>query len=78
MKVEQFAPNHTIVETETETSLFSYQTKVVEIKNGVVYLDPKYKVSKTTSKRVNEFLGVDSKEREKRIKNGDYVVMPLN
>lgn len=41
---------------------------------NITYLGADYKYSTTTSKHLNYFLGVDSKGRDKRIKQGVYVV----
>lgn len=72
--------NQFVVKFEYGTMLQSYKTNVAMVDTFAkkTFLDPQYNVSQTTSKYVNAFLGIDTKEREKQIKNGDIIIMNLN
>lgn len=57
----------------------SYDTIIVKIEKGIVYLDEKaWDYSKTTSKYRNIFLGRSTKEIKDRIKSGEYKLANLN
>jgi hypothetical protein len=57
----------------------SYDSIIVKIEAGQIYLDPvHWDYSKTTGKYRNQFLGEDKKETEKKIKTGIYILTNLN
>lgn len=57
----------------------SYQSVICVIENDVVTLDEYYwNYSRTTSKYRNIFLGEDTKETERKIKEGIYKLANLN
>ena len=81
--------NQFIIETDNATYFQSYKSIIVkiedgEIRNGVhsadkVTLDPVYwNYSRTTSKHRSSFLGESTKETEKKIKQGIYILENLN
>lgn len=79
MKITNLAPNQTIVSTENTTIFSSYGTNIVKIENEKTFLDEKfYNYSKTTSKYRNQFLGLSTKEIEKNIKTGKFILTNLN
>jgi hypothetical protein len=57
----------------------SYSTVIAVIENGRTYLDSKaWNFSVTTSKYRNIFLGETTKETERKIKTGEYILTNLN
>jgi hypothetical protein len=81
--------NQFIIETDNATYFQSYKSIIVkiedgEIRNGVhsadkVTLDPVYwNYSRTTSKHRSTFLNESTKETEKKIKEGVYILANLN
>jgi hypothetical protein len=57
----------------------SYNSIIVKIEKGTVYLDSKFwNYSKTTSKYRNQFLGETTKQIESKIKSGVYLLTNLN
>lgn len=81
--------NQFIIETDNATYFQSYKSIIVkieegEIRNGVnasdkVTLDPVYwNYSRTTSKHRSTFLGESTKETERKIKEGVYILANLN
>ena len=57
----------------------SYNSTIVKIEAGKVYLDEVYwNYSVTTSKHRNIFLGESTKETKSKIKNGEYTLTNLN
>lgn len=86
MKVKNFTSNNgnTIAnqfEIRTENAVFfqSYQSIIVKIQDGKIFLDSKFwDYSKTTGKYRNQFLGEDKKTTEQKIKNGIYTLTNLN
>ena len=57
----------------------SYQTIMAHIDcEGKVTLDKSYPYSVTTSRYLNKFLNVTSKERDKFVKSGFYKIADLN
>jgi site-specific DNA-adenine methylase len=67
------------IRSENAVYFQSYQSIIVKIQDGITYLDPVYwNYSKTTSKYRNQFLGEDTKETEKKIKEGIYILTNLN
>jgi len=79
----QFVCEYTSTLNEHITIFQSYQSIVAQIEktdNGVkVTLDPVYwNYSRTTSKHRSTFLGESTKETEKKIKEGVYILANLN
>ena len=72
-------PNQFQIEIGNKLFYKSYDSNIVKIENGRTYLDVKYwNWSKTTSKYRNLFLGETTKETERKILNGDYLLIDLN
>jgi len=76
-------PNQFIINTPNETFFQSYSSIIVKttFENGkrVVYLDEnKWNYSVTTSKYRNLFLGETTKETQRKIKEGVYILTNLN
>lgn len=72
-------PNQFIIEDRGVTYFQSYNSIIVKIDKGEVFLDEKYwNYSKTTGKYRNIFLGEDKKEIERKIKEGTYTLINLN
>ena len=68
-------------EIRSETAFYfqSYQSIIVKIENGITYLDSYFwNYSKTTSKYRNQILFETTKETEKKIKEGIYILTNLN
>jgi hypothetical protein len=90
MKVTNFTndkgnkvPNQFIINDSEYTAFQSYNSIIVKttFEDGkrVIYLDSYYyNYSKTTAKYRNQFLGCTSKEIEKGIKEGKYILTDLN
>jgi len=76
--------NQFIIETDNATYFQSYKSIIVKIEdNGSlpdkITLDPVYwNYSRTTSKHRSSFLGESTKETEKKIKEGVYILENLN
>ena len=72
--------NQFIINTPTAVLFQSYNSIIVKEEGGKTYLDEKYyNYSSTTSKYRNQFLGVEnSREVEKGIKSGKYILTNLN
>ena len=72
-------PNQFEVETETSIYFQSYESVIVKIENEKTFLDSKFwNWSKTTAKYRNQFLRETTKETEKKIKEGIYILTDLN
>lgn len=72
-------PNQFEIEVGDDTYFQSYDSVIVCLSQGKVYLDEKYwDYSVTTSKYRNKFLGRTTKEIEDRIKSGVYELTNLN
>lgn len=57
----------------------SYNSVIVKIENGNVFLDEVYwNYSKTTAKHRNIFLNESTKDTQKKIKDGIYTLTNLN
>jgi len=79
MKIENLAPNQIVVRNSENVFFNSYGTNIVKIEDGKMFLDEKfYNYSKTTTKYRNQFLGLTTKEVEKNIKNGIFLLINLN
>ena len=76
--------NQFVIETDNATFFQSYKSIIVKIEdNGSlpdkVTLDPVYwNYSRTTSKHRSTFLGESTKETERKIKQGVYILANLN
>lgn len=76
--------NQFIIETDNATYFQSYKSIIVKIEdNGSlpdkITLDPVYwNYSRTTSKHRSSFLNESTKETEKKIKEGVYILENLN
>ena len=74
-------PNQFIIETEDYIFFQSYETVIARKRrtDGQIALDSNsWDYSKTTGKYRNIFLGETKKETERKIKEGVYVLAPLN
>ena len=78
--IKTLAPNCTIVNDGSTTTLFSYDTAIVrKFKDGKISLDSKFwDYSKTTSKHRNLFLNESKKETEQKRSSGAYSLENLN
>ena len=57
----------------------SYDSMIVKISNGKVYLDEnKWNYSNTTSKYRNQFLCETTKQTQSKIDSGEYTLIDLN
>ena len=76
--------NQFVIETDNATFFQSYKSIIVKIEdNGylpdTVTLDPVYwNYSRTTNKHRSTFLGESTKETERKIKEGVYILANLN
>jgi hypothetical protein len=72
-------PNQIVIRNETLRIFQSYDSIIVKVEEGQVYLDETYwNYSKTTSKYRNRFLGDSTKEIESKIKSGEYILTDLS
>jgi hypothetical protein len=72
-------PNQIVIRNETLRIFQSYDSIIVKVEGGQVYLDETYwNYSKTTSKYRNRFLGDSTKEIESKIKSGEYILTDLS
>jgi hypothetical protein len=80
MKVETFAPNHTVITNNGKRFFSSYNSVIVCIdENGTMTMDKnKWNFSTTTAKYRNQFTGLTTKETEKQIKDCLIVLVDLN
>ncbi len=94
MKVEQFngVKNQFIITDEGRGALGnfikrqvfqSYNTRIAEIiqwpdETRITLDRDKWNYSKTTTKYRNQFLGETTKETERKIKSGEYILTDLN
>ena len=71
--------NQFIITSDTATYFQSYESMIVKIENGQIFLDSHFwDYSKTTAKHRNQFLNETTKETEQKIKNGIYILTNLN
>ena len=71
-------PNQIVIRNESLRIFQSYESIIVKVEEGQVYLDERYwNYSKTTSKYRNQFLGDSTKEIETKIKSGEYILTDL-
>jgi|688.fasta_scaffold1115056_1 hypothetical protein len=72
-------PNQFVITIGNKEYFKSYDSMIVKIENGKVYLDETYwDYSGTTSKYRNQFLGDTTKETQRKIKSGEYILTNLN
>ena len=72
-------PDQFIINIDNKEYFKSYDSMIVKIENGKVYLDETYwDYSSTTSKYRNQFLGDTTKETQRKIKSGEYILTDLN
>lgn len=71
--------NQFIIEDDKATYFQSYRSIIVKIEDGKTILDPVYwNYSRTTSKHRSTFLNESTKETERKIKEGVYILANLN
>ena len=71
--------NQFVIENDNEIFFQSYKSIIANVKNGKIFLDPVYyKYSKTTSKYLNRFLNMNSKEVQEGLKSGLIEFKNLN
>ena len=71
--------NQFIIKDDRATYFQSYKSIIVKIEDGKTILDPVYwNYSRTTSKHRSTFLNESTKETEKKIKEGVYILANLN
>jgi hypothetical protein len=71
--------NQFIIEDDKATYFQSYRSIIVKIENGQTILDPVYwNYSRTTSKHRSTFLNESTKETQRKIKEGVYILANLN
>ena len=73
--------NQFIIKDETHniTIFQSYDSVIVKIALGKIYLDSnKWDYSVTTGKYRNQFLGETKKETQAKIDSGEYILADLN
>jgi hypothetical protein len=72
-------PNQFIIETDNKIFFQSYNSMIAEVYNGKIFIDPVYyKYSKTTSKYLNRFLNMNSKEIQNGLQSGLITFKNLN
>ena len=73
------AVNQVVIVNDQESTFQSYQTIMAHVDpSGNVTLDKSYPYSTTTSRYLNQFLNVTSKERDNFVKSGFYRIADLN
>jgi hypothetical protein len=71
--------NQFLIIDGNKTYFQSYRSIIVKIENGQIMLDPVYwNYSRTTSKHRSTFLNESTKETERKIKEGVYILANLN
>ena len=80
IKVKQLANNQFIIQHDDIEYFQSYDSIIVKrFRQGISHLDKNYwNYSKTTSKYRNQFLGETTKETQRKIDSGEYVLTDLN
>jgi hypothetical protein len=72
-------PNQFIITTGDSKYFQSYESIIIQWKDGKIYLDSgSWDYSVTTGKYRNQLLSETKKETEKKIKNGTYILKNLN
>ncbi len=78
-KKQSFVANQFEIYDNGKKYFQSYNSIIVMIDKGKVFLDEKYwNYSKTTGKYRNQFLGETTDETKKKIKSGEYTLTDLN
>lgn len=78
-KTDRNIPNQFIITDDNSIYFQSYNSIIVKIAHGKVYLDKTYwNYSTTTSKYRNYFLNESTKETKQKIKSGEYILCDLN
>ena len=73
------AVNQVVIVNGQESTFQSYQTIMAHFdSDGNVTLDKSYPYSTTTSRYLNQFLNVTSKERDNFVESGFYKIADLN
>lgn len=76
MKLETLGTNAVIVTDEIGKTLFCYDTKIAHIShNGKVLIYTDWNFSRTTAKYRSQFLNETTKETEKKIRTGEYLLI---
>ena len=71
--------NQFIIYTDNGSIFQSYNSTIVKIDSGKIYLDEsKWNYSTTTGKYRNIFLNEKKKDTEEKIKSGEYILTDLN
>ena len=71
--------NQFLIIDGNKTYFQSYRSIIVKIENGQIMLDPVYwNYSRTTNKHRSSFLGESTKETQRKIKEGVYILQDLN
>ena len=71
--------NQFVIETDNKIFFQSYNSMIACVEKGKIYLDPVYyKYSKTTSKYLNRFLNMNSKDVQEGLKSGLIEFKNLN
>ena len=71
--------NQFLIIDGNKTYFQSYRSIIVKIENGQIMLDPVYwNYSRTTSKHRSTFLNESTKETQRKIKQGVYILANLN
>ena len=72
-------PNQFLINDDGAVIFQSYESTILKITGGQVYLDDYYwDYSKTTSKYRNQVLRETTKETQAKIKSGEYLLTDLN
>jgi hypothetical protein len=72
-------PNQFVISDNGANYFQSYNSIIVKRSNGKIELDSYYwNYSRTTSKYRNIFLGETTKETQKKIDSGEYLLSDLN
>ncbi len=78
--IQQFhnVKNQFTVQTKKAIYFQSYNSVVVKISKGKITLGADWNYSRTTTKYVGQFLGMNKKEIDKKIKNKEIKVLKEN
>ena len=72
-------PNQFLINDDGAVIFQSYESTILKITGGQVYLDSYYwDYSKTTSKYRNQVLRETTKETQAKINSGEYILTELN
>ena len=74
-EVKEVAPHAVVVTTEQATTLIHYDSVIAVVTTkGEVFLGKDWNYSRTTAKIRSSFLEETTKETQKHIDNGDYLI----